>query len=560
MSDPIENFNLVEGINLDDSSFSKQEILESQLIIRQYLSDRYLDLDFSELSSLNDIVIRPMSQIFLVLKSLIQQFSKTNTLLGALDLKSSASDKIVDAILSNFSTTRNQGNIATGRAKILVPSNLTSIVISKSTILETANGLQFAAVDNYVATTNPQKSTDLKIYKDPNLSSSSFVLLPVIAMEPGTKYNIQEYTPFSVKNLSSSYFISANAFSPFSGGRDKETNDSIVSRLIPAISARNLASPASIKQTLIDKFPSISQISVHGVNSQLMTRNSNNIFGIKCGSYCDVYVKTDDFVKEQGVIKTAQKITTDASVFPNYQSTDFIGKYLVKLSNEDLPGFYSINRVTPLESDLGTFRIIKQTRGFEKQPNSAINNNTIFSVDESCYSMYSNIEIVFDGGVSASSTMDIVVFGELIPYIKEIQTFVNTPGNQSALIDTLVKAAVPCYISTSEIKVRVKADTVSAETLQSSVINYINSIDPSVESVRLDGIISALKNNENVISVDTPILMTAKIVSNTQIQQEVIVVSESVLKIENRLDLGFTKDNLAFYCRGSGVPLTIIEI
>ena len=174
--------------------------------------------------------------------------------------------------------------------------------------------------------------------------------------------------------------------------------------------------------------------------------------------------------------------------------------------------------------------------------------------------MYSNVEIVFDGGLSVSSTMDVVVFTELIPYIKEIQTFVNSPGNQSAIIDTLVKAAVPCYISTSEIKVRVKASTVSAEDLQSIVINYINSIDPSTDSVRLDGIISALTNNENVISVDTPILMTAKIISSTQIQQEITVVSESVLKIENRLDLGFSKDNLAFYCRGSGIPLTIIEI
>jgi hypothetical protein len=560
MPDPIENFNLVEGINLDDSSFSKEEILEAQLIIRQYLSDRYLDLDFSELSSLNDIVIRPMSQVFLVLKSLIQKFSKTNTLMGALELKSSSSDKIVDAILSNFSTTRNEGNFATGRAKILVPSGLSSIIINQSTTLETANGLQFMAMDNYVATTNPEKSTDLKIYKEIGLSTSSFVLLPVIAVEPGTKYNIQEYTPFSVKNLSSSYFISANAFSPFSGGKDKETNDSIISRLIPAISARNLASPVSIQQTLIDKFPSITQISVHGVNSELMTRNSNNIFGVKCGSYCDVYVKTDNFVKEQGVVKTAQKITADASIFPRYQSADFIGKYLVKISSEDLPGFYFISRITPLETDLGTYSIIKQTRGFEKNSNDEINNNTMFSVDESCYSMYSNVEIVFDAGTSNPDTMDVVVFAELIPYIKEIQTFVNTPGAQSALIDTLIKAAVPCYVSTSEIKVRVKADTVSAEDLQSSVINYINSINPAIESVRLDGIISTLKSNSNVISIDTPILMTAKILSNTQIQQTVTVVSESVLTIEDRLDLGFTKNNLAFYCRGSSIPLTITEI
>lgn len=560
MADPIENFNLIEGINLDDSSFSKEEILESQLIIRQYLSDRYLDLDFSELSSLNDIVIRPMSQIFLVLKSLIQKFSKTNTLIGALELKSSASDKIVDAILSNFSTTRNEGNLAMGRAKILVPSNLSNITISQSTILETTSGLQFSAMDNYVATITPQKSTDLKIYKNTSLSSSNFVLLPVIATETGSKYNIQEYTPFFVKNLSPSYFISANAFAPFYGGKDKETNDSIISRLIPAISARNLASPASIKQTLIDRFPSITQISVHGVNSQLMTRNSNNIFGVKCGSYCDIYVKTDNFVEEQGTIKTAQKITADPYIFPNHQSADLIGKYLVKLSNNDLPGFYSINRVTPLESDLGTYRIIKQTRGFEKQPSDEINNNTIFSVDESCYSMYSNAEIVFDGGESGLDTMDVVIFADLIPYIKEIQTFVNTPGAQSALIDTLVKAAVPCYVSTSEIKVRVKADAVSAEELQSNVINYINSINPSVESIRLDGIISALKSNSNVISVDTPILMTAKILTNTQVQQVITVVSESVLQIEDRLDLGFTKNNLAFYCRGSSIPLTITEI
>jgi hypothetical protein len=63
-----------------------------------------------------------------------------------------------------------------------------------------------------------------------------------------------------------------------------------------------------------------------------------------------------------------------------------------------------------------------------------------------------------------------------------------------------------------------------------------------------------------VISVDTPILLTAKILTNTQVQQVVTVVSESVLQIEDRLDLGFTKNNLAFYCRGSSIPLTIIEI
>ena len=47
MALPIENFNLIEGINLDDSSFSTEEINEAQALVRQYIADRYQDLDFS---------------------------------------------------------------------------------------------------------------------------------------------------------------------------------------------------------------------------------------------------------------------------------------------------------------------------------------------------------------------------------------------------------------------------------------------------------------------------------------------------------------------------------
>ena len=70
--DPIESFNLVEGVNLDDTSFSKEEILAAQAIIRQYVSDRYKDLDLSELASLHDLVVRPLAQVFLVVKKLIE--------------------------------------------------------------------------------------------------------------------------------------------------------------------------------------------------------------------------------------------------------------------------------------------------------------------------------------------------------------------------------------------------------------------------------------------------------------------------------------------------------
>ena len=553
MPNAIENFNLVEGINLSDVNFSKEEILQAQLVIRQYLSDFYTDLDFSELSSLNDVVIRPMSQIFLVIKSLIEQFNKTNTLLGAMQVPEASSDKIVDALLSNFSTYRNDGGRATGTVKILLKSGSTNFLVDKSIYFSITNGLRFYPQQNYVVTKSPNTSTDLKIYSDSS-SLITFVLVPVIAETYGSTYNIQEYTPLAL-NGALSAFQSAIAFSDFFGGKNKETNDSVINRLIPSLSARNLASPVSIKQTLKDKFPSITQINIHGINSDLMTRNSYNIFGIKCGSYCDVYIKTSNALSEASTTKIASRITSDPNMFPDYYNNpDFIGKYLIKIKKEDLPGFYSINRVTPLSNDLGSYRIIKTTRGYDQSK------NTIHTTKESVYSIYSTAEIIFDAGIITNNNIEVVVFADSVKEIKEIQDFVNEQGAQSVLFDTLVKACVPCYISTSEIKVKVKASTVSAESLQFKVIEYINSIDPSVEEVRVDGIISCLISDKNIISIDIPIIIKAKILSNTESQEIIEISSESSIKINDRIDLGFSKRNIAYYCRNIDIPLTIIEI
>ena len=79
MSTAIENFNLVPGVNLNDSLFTPEQITEAQSKVRQYLSDMYSDLDFSELSSLNDLNVRPTAQIYLIIQQLIQQFAATNT-------------------------------------------------------------------------------------------------------------------------------------------------------------------------------------------------------------------------------------------------------------------------------------------------------------------------------------------------------------------------------------------------------------------------------------------------------------------------------------------------
>lgn len=558
MSTPIENFNLVEGVNIDDSQFTEAEILASQAIIRQYLSDKYSDLDLSQLSSLNDLVIRPLSQVFLVIQKLILDFSKTNTLSDAINLPASSSEAIVDALLSNFSISRRSGSVATGKVKVMVNGSPSSVAFSQSTTFTTMDGLVFSPTASFVAAMSPVSSDQLQLYPDAS-GTQSFALVPVTASSAGSKYNLEQYTPFTV-SPAPFQMVAATAFAKFSGGDDSETSQEVVSRLIPALSARNLASPLAIEQTLRDQFPSIQQIAIHGIDSTLMTRNSHNVFGIKSGCMCDVYVKTSSFVEDYAFPKIATKIvagTPSASMFPSH-----VGKYVVKVSASDAPGNYGVTAITPQEdSVIGGYSILARSRSFNRYATSGIIENGIATVSEGTYSPYGEEYVAFDAnGETALSEVGVTVHVDTLPYIKEIQSFVNGDGAQTALVDTLVKAVVPCVVETSEIKVRVKIGSVTAEELQDAVIAYINSVDPKTNTVRIDGIISVLRANENVISVDAPILIVGNVLCVDQNYTSKKFSTESILEIPTDLELGYGPQNIGFFARSSTIPLTIIEV
>ena len=558
MALPIENFNLIEGINLDDSSFSTEEINEAQALVRQYIADRYQDLDFSELTSLNDLVVRPTSQIFLIFKKLITSFYATNTLSKALELEDDASSKIVDSLLSNFTVFRKLGKISTGKLKLVVKGAPTTFSISSSLEFSTIDGLKFFPQADFVASQSPSSFGGLKIIPEADKRQSS-VIVPVVAQESGAKYNIEQYTQLTT-TAASFDVISIGAFNNFAGGENNENNKELIDRLVPALSARNLASPVAIEQTLRERFPSISQISIQSINSSNMTRNSHNIFGIKSGCFCDVYVKTSPFLQEFISEKIAEKITW---VDPNMpELSEYLGKYMLKIDREDFPGHYSVSRVTANEQNiLGSYLILDEIIKINNTISDGSQQNYINNVTEGNYSSYIEKYVIFDPIEDPNPTgtcLSVKVYAEGMPDIKEIQDFVNGVDAQTALVDTLVRAYIPCLVSISEIKVRVKAGTVTAEDIQSNVVDYINSVEPKKENIRIDGLISSLKQNEGIISIDTPILIAAKILSAGK--DIVETFTESILVIPERRDLGFDRNNVCFYCRRSDIPVTLIEV
>lgn len=556
MPTPIENFNLVEGVNLDDSQFTESEILAAQSVVRQYLGDKYYDLDLSELSSLNDLVVRPLAQVFLLVGKLVSEFAKTNTLSSAL-ASASSSDKIVDALLSNFSVSRRNGNPSSGRVKITFLGSQSSVSIPKSTVFSTIDGLTYSPATDIVAAETPTTEGQIQLHADVT-GTQTFAVVPVVASAPGLKYNVEQYTPLSVSPVPFQ-MISAVAFSKFSGGDDSETNQQVIARLLPAMSARNLASPMAIEQTLRDAFPSIQQISVHGINSPLMSRNSHNVFSIKAGCMCDVYVKTSSFFEDYSVSKIADPIVAGsaaAELFPRH-----IGKYAVKLSRYDIPGSYGITYITPQEdSVVGGYPIVERLRSFNKKAADGTTENDITLVSEGAYSSFGEEYAVFDTGSVADTEIGVTVHADALPDIRQIQEFVNSAGAQTAMVDTLVRAVIPCVVETSEIKVRAAVGSVTAEDLQSAVIGYINSADPKTGSVRIDGIVQVLRSNPAVISVDTPIRITGTVMCPDASYSSVSFSTESSLEIPADLSMGYGPQNIGFFARSSTIPLTVIEV
>lgn len=557
MADPIENFNFVEGLNLDDTQFTEQQILDAQSLIRQYLEDRYGDLDSSSIAGLNDVNVRPVAQIYLVVRQMIEQFSNTRTLQDVLDNPEASSDAIVDGLLSNFLLSRRRGSTSVGKIKVNVDRIDVNYTVQTSLIFSTNDGLQFSPQANYVAVQSPTSTSQLRLYPT-GISGQGYFIVPVIAADRGAAYNISQYAPLSVAPTLPN-LITCTAFNNFSGGLDDESNESVVSRILPAMSARNLATPIAIDQTLRDKFPSITQVSVHGVGSKMMTRNAHNIFGIKSGCYCDVYVKTTPYPDEYPVSLVAEKILSSDEEY----GTLYAGKYLARISRDLVPGHYDINAVTPDQDGvLGSYVVLLKKRKFNNLVDGITAGNYLVSSQEATYSRYGYTDVIFDSGVDVSvapSTLEARIFVEAAGQIKEIQEFVNSPGEQTVLVDTLVRAFVPCFVSLSEIKVHAKTGQTDASTIQKAIIQYIVGLDPAAKKVRVDDIVQTIRAIDGVESVDLPIQVTGQILCPDDNYTSLSFTSESTLEIPERVDLGVSRSTVAFYCRTESIAINLIE-
>jgi hypothetical protein len=555
MSDPIENFNFVEGLNIDDSRFTSHEITAAQKTIRSYIEDRFKNLDVSPASGLHDTLIRPSSILYLVTRSIIENFSSSRSLHDA--LLGDGNEKIVDAILSNYFIQRKTGNTSRGVVRIDTENFAINQTIDSGQAFFTSSGLNFFPVRNYFASASRNRERDVTIFRS-GKGSSGYFFVDVIAENTGSTYNIQKDTQLEYQG-SIDGKISCTAFNNFSGGENNESNESLLNRLVSALSTRNMTSPAGIDRSIREFYPKTVYTSSHGVYSEFMTRASHNVFGVKSGCYCDVYVKTSASVVLKEISLIASRINNPGD--PNHQ------KFLITIDQGVFPGHYDIIRVSPKTNDktVSSFSILSKERFLSLRGSPQ---NFIFNEQEGAFSTYSSTNVIFDistgdwAQLGVSPQNQIAVNCSIIGQdgIKEIQDYVNQGGNQSTLIDTLIKSCVPCFISIGPVSVRAdKGSDVSPETIASEISSYISEVNPSKDQIRSDAIVSRVMSINGVRSVDLPIRINATIICPNKNAERINLTTVSNLEVPTIKSKFVGRDTIGFFVEPGSININILK-
>lgn len=554
---PISDLSFTKGENLTDERFSPEELLASEQVIAQFLTDSFPSLDFFEDSTIYDLVVRPSSVIYLIFRRQMETFRQTMSVKDVQENPGLADPDVVAAILSNYLISLNSGSPARGVAKVQVSSDRT-FRFRQGMVFTTAEGLRFSLDESLLTTTSdtPAVGQIRMVRPDPSVENWVFYL-PLTAVESGSIYNIPSGTnlalPAEIDDVS---LVAANL--DFSGGSEGDSFSGLGRKILDSLSARNLVSRSSIFSSIRDMVPELTAVMTQGMGDDLILRNRNTLMGTPVGGVVDIYVRTSG----PPAFITIDKTATQVEGTPlNYSMT---------ITRDEVPGHYFIRAVRPSGGPyLGTYEVKSKTvRINTKTTNSAgreVHPNIINNVIEGTYSRWQETDVVIEVEpydiqvMSGPEEISVSVEFFYMPHIDTIQDIVSADDTRVAGTDYLVRGFVPCFVGLSSVNIKVTSKTqVTADIVRAAISSYIHSIPPG-RGIRVDDIVSTVRGIAGVVSVDLPIKITGEVYAPDPARTRITYHSRSVLDVPTDVSLGFGPQNTAFFVEPGQIPITITE-
>lgn len=437
-----------------------------------FLKEQFPDMDLTEGRVLLNLLIRPAALFRVLNQTDITNLRESMSLLAIQQNPAIADQATVDAVLSNYRVTRNPGSFSIGQITIII-QNLLTTPINQGTIF-TANGLTYTNALSFVGVTTQAAvvSNQQRLIVPRNDGTFAFTI-DVTATAVGQAYNAKRATQFAV-NPAPPGIIEAVAAQDFINGTNQETNQELIDRFNLGISPAVFSGRVNIESLLLSKFPNITAQSIVGFGDEEMLRDRHNIFQVSTGGKADLYVRTQALPVSITIQKTATLVDKVNQVWQ------------ISISRDDYPGFYTIDAVLPLGSDVtqDSLQITAETRGLDLTPDENDFVPDIKNIVEGAYSRYQTSVFQFiDPNVDTSSlivnqsTRDYLVFITGMPNIKELQLLASDRSTRNPQADYLVRAPIPIFSSvTLQVLYVNDADAPDAAKIKQAVSAAVNGL------------------------------------------------------------------------------------
>ncbi len=294
-------FQVLDGLEISD-----EEIRESEIFAVNYLQPLYPDLDLREGTALRDTSIRAAATLLALARKGFTYYFTINSLDNATD---QTPEETIDALLSNFFLTRNEGSNAKVQVRLFFTIRK-NVTVSTSLYFSTDNERFFFPVETTSATAENLifDASRSQYYLDVELESET----------SGDQYNLE-----------SGQLLFFSTFDPFFVGGDilfltqrsisTESNGDFIERAGSAISTRNLINQPSIESRIQETFNFFSNISSIGMGDEEMVRD---LIKVRSGSppqFVDVHVGGHVDVYAQSQVETIEEqlimFNVDSPVF-----------------------------------------------------------------------------------------------------------------------------------------------------------------------------------------------------------------------------------------------------
>ena len=483
-----------------------------------------LSVDLSPGSVLSELLIKLSAQLHNQLKLEAEAVSLVGTVKAALEATTDTTSPAIDAVASNFNVVRDTGVLVRGKVKVSVAFDRAYYLGSTFQLVHPSTGSVYTTERTYRADSKLDDNTGggvLKLYREGN--GRFYFLLPVVNVDASTGASASHNSALILNSANTTLegFIEAKAFGNFSAGRAAETDRELIARFQSGMSSKGLVSTQSIRTLLPQVFPglftrrngSLASISVVGAADPELNRGRNTVFGITPFGLADVYVRTSNSI-EVGMFTATATCKTGVSGYLPAQ-----WEVIISSATADFPNwFYDAVSVSYVDDAGVTQTAYPKNLVYTADPGAAnqLTGGNISAADVARFTKYQVCTFALElTGVEGNtptpntSTKEIKVLVTYMPGIGDIQDFMLQSSHRIVAADYLVKAVIPCTVTTRLSLERSSSASVDPRAIKKGIFDYVNGLDFG-DSIAVSRIVD-ICHNFPIRRVDLPVSLTGAI-------------------------------------------------